>query len=82
MTIYTKTNLEDIINEVILLVVENNLSPIILVIDTNIRSTTIDKYYSTYVNIKNAIVFTTLIIKDYYDTKYILKIFNVGIYYN
>ena len=66
-TTRTRANLEDIINKYILLVVENNLPPIILVIDTNIRSTTIDRYRLPYINIKNIIIFTTLKIKDYYN---------------
>ena len=64
----TRANSKDIINEVSLLAVENNLLPLIPVIDTNIRSTIIDKYFSTYIKSKDTVILTTLRIMNYYDS--------------
>ena len=41
-----------------------------------------NKYYPTYINTKDTIVFTALRIKDYYNTRYIPKFFNIGNYIN
>ena len=71
VTTRTRANLEKIISKVILLVVENKLLPIILVIDTNKRPTTINNYRYTYIDTKDTIVFIALKIKDYYNTYFI-----------
>ena len=82
ITIRTRFNFKNIISEAILLTVENNLKTINLIRDTNIRTTTTDKYYSTYINTKSTIVFTTLRPKVYYDARYIFIFFNISIYIN
>lgn len=41
----------------------------------SIQMTVINKYQSAHIDIKNAIVFTAVQMKHYYDLKYIFKFF-------
>ena len=58
------------------------LLPIIKVTPSTIKAPRVPviiiEYRPAYINIKDAITFTSLSIKDYYDSKYIAKFFNVS----
>ena len=53
-----------------------NVKAIFITISINV--TIINEYRFYYINIKNAIIFTSLRIKKYYDVYYQFKYFNVG----